>query len=143
MENKIIGFCILVICYGCKIKREKGEQRHAASQSRNNLESSTLWSRFHVQDSNLHYWYFKSDSSFLFYPHEGLLLGQSGTVEYLQQRGSKISDINYWTAYDSVGIMQHKEDSIKNSIWTRYHIRYWFWLLFIPFILFAYFYWKR
>lgn len=143
MKNKLVSFCVLLIYYGCKVNQEKSERLHTDSRSQSSLEANTAWMQFKSQDSSYRYWYYTSDSSFYFHPDEGLW-GQSGRVLYREQKRSEINDINYRMAYDSLGISHSKQESDQRSSWTRYSLTHGVWLLLIPLILLAaYFYRKR
>ena len=137
-----IAFLHLLICSGCKINKEKSERLLMDNQSQGSMQVSSAWRQFNSQDSSYRYWYYTVDSSFYFHP-DGGLWGQSGTVQYMEQKQSGTDHINYRNAYDSIGILKNKEESDKHSSRTRSPLVHGLWLLLIPLVVAAYFYWKR
>ncbi|MFD2556015.1 hypothetical protein [Sphingobacterium tabacisoli] len=138
----ILWILLTTALTGCKLRRDTSAVASSQRQAKSRVEDSTSWFQLIGRDSTSHYWSFSSDSSFYFHPDDGLW-GQSGTLHYIEQKRSETNHINYQNTYDSIGMSQHKEESDKRSSQTRFPLMYALWLLLIPLVLVAYFYWKR
>ncbi|WP_210353586.1 hypothetical protein [Sphingobacterium tabacisoli] len=102
------------------------------------------WSQYAGRDSASRYWMFLSDSSFYFYPNEGLW-GRSGKVAYIERKGGEISAGRLGMVYDSLGREGSELRSDTESKWISYPniARWWGLLILLVVAVYVYGRWKR
>lgn len=143
MKIKTLYILHLILCYGCKVNKEKSELRHTARQSQSRLETSTSWGQFNNQDSSYRYWHYKGDSSFFFHPDLGLW-SSSGQITYGEQRALKRQASTVDHSYDSIGMENNKTESMASSKTSGTPFPRSVWLLIIiPVLLLIYALWRR
>lgn len=138
MKIKTLYILHLILCYGCKVNKEKSELRHTARQSQSRLETSTSWGQFNSLDSSYRYWHYTGDSVFFFHPDLGLW-SRSGQIAYGEQRALKRQTTSVDHSYDSIGTENNKTESLTSSKKDSYPLSVWSWLLvIIPMALLIY-----
>ncbi|TDQ78155.1 hypothetical protein [Sphingobacterium yanglingense] len=142
MNKIIISFCVLAICYGCKVNKEKSERLLEDRQTQSRLETSTSWLQFNNLDSTHRYWYYTGDSTFFFHPDFGLW-GHSGQITYIEQKRSETNRKQLLSQYDSLSTVKAKIQLDSYKIWTSYLMRNWIWFLLLPILTAVYWMYKK